>query len=337
MCMMSVLVVSKIFNSPVRAHYYQNFLACLLLLLLLAGCASQKTTVPDQSGPRFGQSGAAVGQADNEAYPYKNPMLATVLGTPKALQAKLPDDIDFSVHTLKPLVKRDTPPTLRYARPLQYVQTTQGKPAPLAFIIAGTGDTALSAHCILLSRALYAVGYSTVCLPSPTSVTFMLAAAEHPVPGRRPADVDGLYRVMKAIRGQLVNDGLGITGYALTGWSLGASEAAFVAHRDWQDHAFDFQRVLLLNPAVSLEASVVRMDKLLDDNLPGGIDNLPMFLARILGDIKQAYDQDRDRGLSFNEETLFEAYARHKPDPKQAAALIGVAFRLDRKSIRLNS
>lgn len=262
-------------------------------------------------------------------YPIKNPLTATVLGTPDKLKAKLPEDAPITVRQIEPLVERDTPATLRYARPLNYMFTPQAKPAPLAFVIAGTGSSALSSKCVLLSRALYAAGYSVACLPSPTAVTFMLGAAEHPVPGRMPTDVADLYRLMHAVRDDAASQ-IDITGYGLTGWSLGATEAAFVARHDATaaDAAerFDFSHVLLLNPAVSVWDSVGRMDALLNKSLPGGINQVPEFLAKGLGGLKNVYA--KDESLRFNEDFLYKAYESGAADQDDIGALIGLAFRL---------
>jgi len=288
------------------------------------------------SGPGESSTGDDAGSAspaDRDqpvaAYPITDPLAATVLGTPKRLKADLPSagSVNFSLRTLKPLVERDTPDTLRYAHPLQYLLAAQPEPAPLAFVIAGTGSSALSTNCVLLSRALYEVGYSVACLASPTSVTFMLGAAEYPVPGRMSTDVDDLYRLMGAVRDDVTQSKtLDITGYSLTGYSLGATQAAFVAQKDSQQHVFNFKHVLLLNPAVSVWTSVNRMDNLLAQNLPGGINSLPQFVAKGLGGLKQIYA--RDQTLRFNEDFLYKAYESGAADQKDIGAIIGLAFRL---------
>jgi hypothetical protein len=302
----------------------------VLLSIGMAGCASapHSHAAPGSGGQNSNPSmpGAkrhAVAQVP--PYPIKKPLIATVLGTPKKLQADLPSDVNFSIRTLNPLVNRKTPPTLRYARPLKYLLAAQDHPAPLAFVIAGTGDSARSSKCVLLSRVLYQVGYSVACLPSPTSVTFMLGAATHPVPGRMPADVHDLYRLMKIVRDDLSGT-LDITGYSLTGWSLGATQAAFLAHYDASRHVFNFQHVLLLNPAVSVWASVGRMDTLIKKNLPGGYSALPEFLAQVLGNIQQS--QSSDQPLQFSQDTLFQAYQKGTFNHKQIGAIVGLAFRL---------
>lgn len=272
---------------------------------------------------------AAPATATSGTYPIHDPLTATVVGTPSRLQATLPKDLDFSVRTLKPLVKRATPPTLRYARPLRYLFVGQDHPAPLAFVIAGTGDSALSSKCVLLSRALYQVGYSVACLPSPTSVTFMLGASTHPVPGRMPDDVHDLYRLMHAVQDDLSGQ-IQITGYALTGWSLGATEAAFLARRDARVGDFDFSRVLLINPAVSVWASVERMDDLLQRNLPGGFNQVPSFIAQVLGSVQQVFARGKSNGqpLRFDTDFLYRAYKSGDIDHSQVGAIVGLAFRL---------
>jgi hypothetical protein len=281
---------------------------------VLSACASMQPSPPTHDHRPTGH------------YPIHDPLKATVVGTPSRLKAKLPRHLDFSVRSLKPLVERPTPPTLRYARPLQYLAVSQDHPAPLAFVIAGTGASALSSRCVLLSRALYQIGYSVACLPSPTSVNFMLGAAAHPVPGRMPADVHDLYRMMIAVRRDLAGQAR-ITGYALAGWSLGATEAAFIARHDAQVGDFHFSKVLLIDPAVSLWVSVKRMDTLLAHDLPGGgISGLPAFIAKGLGGLQQVYNQNQ--ALHFNENFLYRAYKTGRASDQQTGALIGLAFRL---------
>lgn len=268
---------------------------------------------------------AAVAQSAPGPYPIEDGLAATVVGTPADYKADLPEGLDFELRSLEPLVERATPATLRYARPLQYLRVTQDEPAPLAFVIAGTGASALSSKCVMLSRALFEAGYSVACLPSPTSVGFMLGAASDPVPGRMATDVRDLYRLMQAVRDDL-DEQTEVTGYGLTGWSLGATQAAFIARHDAEAGVFDFSRVLLLNPAVDVWASVQRMDALLANNLEGGIDGIPAFVARGLGGLKQLYASGDP--LRFNEDFLYRAYISQSPDRADIAAIVGLAFRL---------
>ncbi len=283
------------------------------LALALCACAAGPEPAPDEAGP-------------SGVYPIADGLLATVVGTPPAYRADLPDDAGIVSRSLEPLVERRVPPVLRYAQPLEYALAAQEGAAPLAFIIAGTGASAASSQCRRLMRTLYAVGYHAVCLPSPTSVGFMLGAAEHPVPGYMPADVAALYRLMRAVKRDLAGD-LTVTGHVLTGYSLGATEAAFVARHDEARGVFDFERVLLINPAVDVWASVQRMDTLLARNLEGGIDGIPAFVARGLGELRQLYASGDP--LQFNQEFLYRAYLAQNAERGDIAAIVGLAFRLE--------
>ena len=60
--------------------------------------------------------------------------------------------------------------------------------------------------------------------------------------------------MMALIRRQL-EDEIAITGYDLVGYSLGATQAAFVAKLDDERRSFGFARVLLINPPVDLARS----------------------------------------------------------------------------------
>lgn len=282
----------------------------LASLMLLTACATQSVpTTPPATG----------------AYPIANGIKATVVGTPPAWRADLPQDVPIEIRALAPLVKRRVPPVLAYAQPLKYALAAQDEAAPLVFIIAGTGATAGSRQCRLIMRMLYAVDLHAVCLPSPTSVNFMVGAAAHPVPGYMPADVAAIYKLMRAVRRDLP-EAMEITGYGLTGYSLGATQAAFVARYDSRRGVFGFGRVLLINPAVSVWDSVQRMDALVENNLPGGVAGVPEFLASLLAALQHPYASERP--LRFDSQFLFRAMVAREAGHRQLAAVVGLVFRL---------
>jgi hypothetical protein len=73
-------------------------------------------------------------------YPFGDPLVATVLGTPKDLLAELDYDIPRKDREIVLFPEREIPsivalPTFRYAI------TAQKAPAPLIFVIAGTGSS----------------------------------------------------------------------------------------------------------------------------------------------------------------------------------------------------
>lgn len=258
-------------------------------------------------------------------YPIEEPLAATVVGTPEAYRAALPSTAPLAEHSLPPLVERDVPTVLHYARSLHYGLAAQDGQAPLVFLVAGTGAGHKGGRTDILVRALYDIGFHVVVLPSTTTVSFMLNAATHPVPGRMPADVADLYRLMQAIDERLAPE-LEITGYHLAGISLGATQAAFLAHHDETAGAFGFRRVLLVNPAVNVYRSVRRVDAMLVDGLPRGIAGLPAFLEQTLGQLKRVYAGGEP--LRFEEDFLYRAYLQVHPDRANLAGLVGLAFRL---------
>lgn len=279
---------------------------------MLVACAA-----PRQPGD------SPVGSAPG-SYPIADGIKATVVGTPPEWRAGLPQ-VPIEIRELPPLVERSLPPVLTYARPLTYTLAAQEQAAGLVFIIAGTGAGAESGKCRLIMRMLYAVGFNAVCLPSPTTVNFMVGVAAHPMPGYMPADVNAIYKLMRAVKRDL-EDELTITGYSLAGYSLGATEAAFVARHDEREGVFGFERVLLLNPAVSVWASVQRMDAILAHHLPGGVSGVPAFLARLLSEVQKPYAGERP--LHFDQQFLFRAMLARKVGHDQLTAVVGLVFRL---------
>ena len=76
-------------------------------------------------------------------YPLENPFEATIATTPPELRPPLPtdDDIDQSDYSLKLRPEREfeLPSNFWPVKTLRYRLARQDKPAPLIFIIAGTG------------------------------------------------------------------------------------------------------------------------------------------------------------------------------------------------------
>ena len=114
-----------------------------------------------------------------------------------------------------------------------------------AFVIPGTGAGFDASRSLILQRALYQAGHHVVALPSPLHPNFIVSASTSRRPGLLAEDTADLYRVMTLIRSDLERE-LAITRYDLIGYSLGATNAAFVAQLDEERHAFGFDRVLLI-------------------------------------------------------------------------------------------
>ena len=110
----------------------------------------------------------------------------------------------------------------------QYSLARQPGRAPLAFIIPGTGANFDSSKTVILMKTLYKAGLHVVSLASPIHPNFIVSASSSRRPGLLQPDAVDLYHVMELIRRQ-IGDEIDISGYELAGYSLGATEAAFVA------------------------------------------------------------------------------------------------------------
>ena len=142
----------------------------------------------------------------------------------------------------------------------------------------------------VMQRAFYKAGFHVISLPSPTHSNFIVSASSTGVPGRVEDDAADLYRVMQ-LAYERVAERVEVTKFYLTGYSLGAWQAAFVAHLDEEAQVFDFAKVLLINPPVSLYSSIRILDQMLLDNVPGGINGLDDYFERVFGNFIEVYKE----------------------------------------------
>ncbi len=257
-------------------------------------------------------------------YPVPEPFTATVVGVPvPELRAKT-SNVRLKTGYLAKTVDREIPKALWYNSRIAFLYRLQRKPAPLVFVIAGTGGAHNTAHNQTLMRALYDAGLHVVGLASPTHTRFITAAGSTGVPGNMPVDAKDLYVVMKKVREKL-NADKKITAFYLTGYSLGGSNVAYVARLDKDEGAFGFSRVLMINPPLSLYNSVSRLDRMIQ-SVPGGIDNFPQFFRGLVDQVSAAY-QKSDQ-VAFDETLFFNVFKANPPGPDELAGLVGAAFRI---------
>ena len=268
--------------------------------------------------------GALFGAAEAYDYPIDDPYLATVLGTPKDYRAPLPKKIPHKIRKLKRLQSREVPDVLRPFKTLRYSLVRQKGEAPLIFIIAGTGATHHSQKNMVLMRAFYQAGFHVVGLTSPTHSNFVVAASSTGVPGHLQYDAQDLYRVMQHIWDALKTK-IKVREFHLSGYSLGGTQAAFVAQLDEVQRVFNFNKVLMINPSLTLYSSVSKLDRMLE-NIPGGLDNFNVFFAEVRRRLMDAY-KESDR-VDIDEEFIYQAFQQDPPSGEALAALIGIAFRL---------
>ncbi|MDH3791324.1 MAG: alpha/beta fold hydrolase [Rhodospirillales bacterium] len=287
-------------------------LSALLATAALAALAFQKSVL-----------------AQGYDYPFVNAYEATVIGTPSIYRAELPKQVPKQELGLTVFPKRRIPELFWYHDQLHYAVVRQRQKAPLIFNIAGTGASHNSQLMQAMEKIFYKAGFHVISLPSPTHPNFIVTASETQAPGLLADDARDLYRVMQGAYEQIAHT-IEVSEFYLTGYSLGAAQAAFVAKLDEEVGAFDFKKVLMINPPVSLYNSVEILDGMIDA-IPGGPDNFNAFFESLFQRFAAIY-RDEDF-LDLTDDFLYFAYKKDPPSEESLRAVVGIAFRISAANI----
>ncbi len=258
-------------------------------------------------------------------FPFVNPYAATVMEVPPVYEAQLPEKVPTKVFRIHPFPERKTPPVFWYDDGLECSLVYQKHEAPLIFIIAGTGARYSSPKMINMQKAFYQAGYHVLSISSPTFSNFIINASKSMVPGNLPDDAEDLYRVMR-IAYDKVKSKIKVTDFYLTGYSLGGIQAAYVSLLDETEQDFNFKKVLLINPPASLFNSVSKLDKLMADNIPGGVNKIEEWYQNLLKEFSSVYQEMGYFDLSGD--YIYKVYKRYTPREDFLAALVGLSFAL---------
>jgi hypothetical protein len=292
--------------------------------MALCGCSSAIRPTPIEGPP------------PRYDYTIVDPLAATVAGTPPGQAAAVPDDINRDDLRLTVFPDREIPEIFWYADQLQFSLTYQVEPAPLIFLVPGTGAGPNSVKSEYLQRALFQAGYHVISLGSPAEPEFVVTASTTGIAGSPRDDARDLYRVMQLAYEQ-VKDRIQVQERHLLGYSLGAWHAAFVAELDSREKALGFDKVLLINPPVSLYTSAQILDNMLDENIPGGKGNIGVLLGRLVNQFATFYQQAGEQ-LDFSSDyLLYNLYTRMQPSDAELEALIGLAFRFGSANLAFTS
>jgi len=275
---------------------------------------------------------ATVVTAENYGYPLKDRFAATVVGTPEEYAAQLPDSIPFKERRITIFPERVTPDVFFYGSELLYSVALQDHPAPLIFLIAGTGASHNGSKNYNMARAFYQAGFHVVSISSPTYNNFVIAASKTGVVGHAEKDAEDIYRVFEMIWGELGKE-IDVTSFNVTGYSLGGFNAAYVSKLDEERKTFNFKHVLLINPPVSLYNSISLLDRM-TQNIPGGVDNFDTFVNKLIHAYTTTYKESFDAG---GDDFLYKAYKALHLENEQLAALIGTSFRISSASLVFTS
>ena len=278
---------------------------------------------------------SAPGKPQPTITPIADPIAATILSTPEKDRAVLPKKIRVKEYqTFDVFPDREVPEVFWYNEELRYSVAYHKEKSPLIFMIAGTGAGYDSAKMKMMQRAFFQAGFHVVALSSPTHPNFIVAASSSGMPGDIRTDAKDLYLVMEKMLRRSKSREL-ISDFYLTGYSLGGSQAAYVAKLDEERKVFNFKKVLMINPAMSIYDSAVKLDKMLVDNIPGGLDHFNDFYRKLMSNITASYVQGDFVDLSHG--FFYAAYDKIVPSPEEGKALIGFSFRISLSNLLFTS
>jgi hypothetical protein len=272
-------------------------------------------------------------------YPILDALAATVVGTPEKYQADLGEPVFFEKHKFKVFDDRKTPDYFWYNDKITYGVMRQDKKAPLIFIIAGTGGNYSGPKNLAIARALYNEGFHVVSLPSPTYMSFIIAASKTTVPGLLDDDSHDLYNVMKLAWQIDLQNEIEVSDFYITGYSLGGAQAAYISYIDDKQEFFNFKKVLVMNSPVSLLNSVKILDGYVDESFTRDQlgKHFNQFWQETWGLLSKRYSESPTNKIQLGPDFLFELYKDHDINDEKFQALIGTAFRISAASLIFTS
>ena len=262
----------------------------------------------------------ATGLADSAA------LRATVFGTPAQAIAPMPAKVPLQEINIALPWARPVPDVFWFDRRLRVWFSAQPKPAPLAIVISGIGADGNTAKISVLRGALYGSGYHVLTMPSPTFPGFIVSASSTGVAGDLRQDSRDLYAAMQEIISHLPHS-VRITEVDTLGYSLGGAHAAIVKSIDAVGGKLNIHRAVMINPPVSLFASVNRLDKLFAINIGSGDAGVEQLYRTLYTRLANLYRNSSQPRIDGND-VLAAAATVLKTDADFSAA-IALSFRTD--------
>lgn len=261
---------------------------------------------------------------DGYGYPIAGSHEATIMGTPANLVPEFPANLPSRQLVLDLIPDRHKPPVFFYDEGLRGTFAYQKQKAPLIFLLGGAGASDRTAKLVTMTKAFHQAGFHVITLPSPTSVNFIVSASSSSMPGNLTEDAADLYRAMEAAWKKVQGD-IEVSSFHLCGYSLGGTEAAFVAKLDEERKVFNFGKVLMINPAVSLYSSATRIEELMKQ-IPGGSKKQGVFVNRMLSKFSNFYHHGKY--VAINDDFLYAIYTEKLFSREETAGLIGISYRI---------
>src|SRR6202044_3118407 len=132
----------------------------------------------------------------------------------------------------------------------------------------------------ILRGALYGAGYHVLTMPSPTFPGFIVSTSSTGVAGDLLQDGHELYAAILQIVAHLPRK-VQVTEIDVLGYSLGGANAAIVKSIDAAEGKLKIHRAVMINPPVSLFASIDRLHKFFAQSIGSGGTGLENLFKRI--------------------------------------------------------
>lgn len=257
-------------------------------------------------------------------YPFQNPYMATILGSSTLMINGVSETVPTKVYKVKLPGSVEVPENLWYNDKFEFSLVPQKEKAPLIFLLAGTGSDYHAARMVFFQRIFYDAGYSVISITSPMHSNFIVNASSNRMPGMIMDDGKDVYNVMKETY-KIVKDKVNVSDFYVVGYSLGATEAAVVSYIDETEKAFNLKRVFMINPAVDIYESAVKLDKTLDIPTEGKIENLEKLIDKVFNKLS---DSLKNAYTEITEELIYRMFAKDQMTDEEMGELIGLVFRL---------
>lgn len=263
-------------------------------------------------------------------YPFHNPNVATIFGSSTLMVEGVSEKVPTKEYNINLPWTKKIDESFWYNKGFKFSLVSQKEKAPLIFLLAGTGSSHNSIRMENFQRIFYDAGYHVVSISSPMNSNFVINASTSRMPGIIIKDSEDIYRVMGEIR-KKIEKKIQVSDYYLVGYSLGATEAGILSFIDESKKEFNFKRVFMINPAVDLYNSAVKLDGYLDFPKDERATKIGELIEKIIDTV---VSNTLPEYSSVDIETIYRIFSKNEMSDLEMKQLIGGAFRLT--SIDLN-
>ncbi len=320
-------------------------------------------------------------------YPFKNPYMATILGSSTLMTDGVSEAVPTKVYKVKLPNSKEPPENLWYNGKFEFSLVHQKEKAPLIFLLAGTGSDYHATRMVLFQRIFYDAGFHVISITSPMHSNFIVNASTNKMPGMIIEDGKDIYKVMKETY-NIVKEDIEVSDFYVVGYILGGTSSAVVSYlekidmADFEDYmnrlaypyykkkfggnitliqllttttlkqienylkttdsavvsyldeiekAFNFKRVFMVNPAVDIYSSAVKLDKELNKYTDDDPKKIGMLIDSVISKVSSTF---KGGYTEITEETIYKLFEHDVLSNEDMSQLIGLAFRLT--SIDLN-